>query len=45
MCSDAAFGKPVFVDKPFALDVSEASEMIAASRQYGLPVMSCSALR
>lgn len=39
------FHKPVFIDKPFALNSTDAAEMIRLARQYETPVMSCSALR
>lgn len=38
-------GKPVFVDKPFALSSADAEAMIAAAAAHGAPLMSCSALR
>jgi len=41
----APFGKPVFVDKPFALGFAEAKHMIELSKRFKVPVMSCSALR
>ncbi|MFC5701596.1 Gfo/Idh/MocA family protein [Cohnella faecalis] len=41
----APFGKPVFVDKPFALSTQEAREMIALAERYRVPLMSCSSLR
>lgn len=41
----APYGKPVFVDKAFALSVQDASQMIALAEQYQVPLMSCSALR
>lgn len=41
----APFGKPVFVDKPFALSTAEASTMIDLAKQYQIPLMSCSSLR
>lgn len=39
------YGKPIFVDKPFALDAVTAEEMIKLAAAYGTPWMSCSALR
>lgn len=39
------YGKPIFVDKPFALDSSTAEEMVRLAAVYGTPWMSCSALR
>jgi hypothetical protein len=41
----AKFRRPVFVDKPFAVRAGEARDMAALSREYGFPMMSCSALR
>lgn len=38
-------GKPVFIDKPFALTSVEAKEMIVLAKQAGVPLMSCSSLR
>lgn len=40
-----AYGKPIFVDKPFALDSRTASHMMRQAESAGVPVMSCSALR
>lgn len=41
----APYGKPIFVDKPFAVSSQDADEMVALAKQYGLPLMSCSSLR
>lgn len=41
----AKAGKPVFIDKPFALSVTEAREMIALAAAEGITLMSCSSLR
>ena len=41
----APYGKPVFVDKPFAVTTEDAREMIQLAKQYHVPLMSCSALR
>ncbi|MFC5447750.1 Gfo/Idh/MocA family protein [Paenibacillus aestuarii] len=41
----ASLRKPVFVDKPFAVCSEDARAMAALSREYGFPMMSCSALR
>jgi predicted dehydrogenase len=41
----APFGKPIFIDKPFATTLSDAQEMVDLARKYELPIMSCSALR
>lgn len=40
-----SFGKPVFVDKPFALSSVQCREMLSLAEQYGTPVFSSSALR
>lgn len=39
------YGKPIFVDKPFALDSKAGARMMGAAAAAGVPVMSCSALR
>lgn len=41
----AAGGKPVFIDKPFALRSEDAEHMAALASREGTPLMSCSALR
>lgn len=41
----APYGKPVFIDKPLALDTMNAKEIFRIAQQYQLPIMSCSALR
>ncbi|CAM3904339.1 Gfo/Idh/MocA family oxidoreductase [Cohnella lubricantis] len=41
----AAWKKPVFIDKPLALNVDEAKRIIQLAAHYGTPVMSTSALR
>jgi predicted dehydrogenase len=38
-------GKPVFIDKPFALTSAAAKEMIDLAGKAGVPLMSCSSLR
>ena len=38
-------GKPVFIDKPFALSTADAEAMVGAAKRYGAPIMSSSALR
>ena len=38
-------GKPVFIDKPFALSLADAEAMVAAAARHGSTIMSCSALR
>ncbi|MDO5350511.1 MAG: Gfo/Idh/MocA family oxidoreductase [Lachnospiraceae bacterium] len=40
-----SFGKPVFVDKPFALSTAECCRMLELADRYGAPVLSASALR
>lgn len=40
-----SFGKPVFVDKPFALNSAQAAEMMELAKKHRTPLMSCSALR
>lgn len=40
-----SLGKPVFVDKPLACDVEDATAILRAARDAGAPVMSVSALR
>lgn len=41
----APYGKPVFVDKPFATTVADAKEIVRLARQHNVPLMSCSSLR
>lgn len=41
----AAQGKPVFVDKPFATNVKDATRMLDLAKAHDIPLMSCSALR
>lgn len=41
----APFGKPVFIDKPFALTSADAREIASIARGSGVPLMSCSAVR
>lgn len=41
----APYGKPVFIDKPFALSSAEAAEIIRLAETHKVPLMSCSALR
>ncbi len=40
-----AAGKPVFIDKPFAVTTADATAIIQRAAATGTPVMSCSALR
>ncbi|WP_168119051.1 Gfo/Idh/MocA family oxidoreductase [Paenibacillus sp. HB172176] len=39
------YGKPVFIDKPFAVDSKEAIKMFGLAAYYGTPLMSSSSLR
>jgi len=41
----APCGKPVFIDKPLAVTARDAEEIMRLAERYGVPVMSCSALR
>jgi predicted dehydrogenase len=41
----APFGKPVFIDKPFAVDTASAREMTSLAERHGVAFMSCSARR
>ncbi|WP_407658017.1 Gfo/Idh/MocA family protein [Lederbergia citri] len=41
----APFGKPTFIDKPFATSSRDAKEIFQLAEQFGTPVMSCSSLR
>lgn len=41
----ASFGKPVFVDKPFALSSKDCRRMISLAEEKGIPLLSASALR
>ena len=41
----AAFGKPVFIDKPLACNYNDAKEILRISRETGTPVMTASCLR
>lgn len=41
----ATYGKPVFVDKPFALTSAAAAEMFDLARKHRVPLMSASAVR
>lgn len=40
-----AAGKPVFIDKPFAVSTDSAAAMLGLAAATGTPVMSCSSLR
>lgn len=39
------FGKPTFIDKPFATSVADAEAILRLADDAGVPVMSCSSLR
>jgi hypothetical protein len=41
----APFGKPVFIDKPFATRVSDAKRIIELSQEYNVPIYSSSSIR
>ena len=41
----APYGKPVFIDKPLAVSVRDAEEILRLAERYRVPVMSGSALR
>lgn len=41
----ASYGKPVFIDKPFTCDLSEAEAIFELAERSGIPLMSCSVLR
>ncbi len=41
----AKFGKPVFIDKPFATSKSDAVKILELSEKYNSPVYSCSSIR
>ncbi|WP_042146663.1 Gfo/Idh/MocA family protein [Paucisalibacillus sp. EB02] len=40
-----SYQKPIFIDKPFALNAQEAKEMIQLAEKFQTPIMSTSALR
>jgi predicted dehydrogenase len=41
----APYSKPVFIDKPFALNSADAHTMLDLASKHNVPLMSCSALR
>lgn len=43
--SIAPFGKPVFIDKPFAVSSADAREIIRLAEQHGVPIFSASSIR
>ncbi|MBD2844243.1 Gfo/Idh/MocA family oxidoreductase [Paenibacillus sp. IB182496] len=41
----ARYGKPVFIDKPFAVSSRDAAQILRLAEEHGVPLMSCSSLR
>lgn len=41
----APYGKPIFVDKPLAVTLQDAEEMMRLAEGYDVPLMTCSMLR
>lgn len=41
----APFGKPVFVDKPFATTLTDAERIVEVANRHSVPLMTCSSLR
>ncbi|WP_028547409.1 Gfo/Idh/MocA family protein [Paenibacillus sp. UNC451MF] len=41
----AAYGKPVFIDKPFAVSSADAVAMAKIASEHSIPLMSCSSVR
>lgn len=41
----APYGKPVYIDKPFVVKLSEGQEIVRLAEQYNVPLMSSSVLR
>jgi hypothetical protein len=41
----ASYGKPTFIDKPFATSTEDAKEIFKIAEQSDTPIMSCSSLR
>lgn len=39
------YGKPVFIDKPFAVTTREAKAIYRLAQEHGIPLMSCSSVR
>lgn len=39
------YGKPVFIDKPFAVTTRDAKEIYRLAQEHGIPLMSCSSVR
>ncbi|WP_145949180.1 Gfo/Idh/MocA family protein [Paenibacillus sp. Y412MC10] len=39
------YGKPVFIDKPFAVTTRDAKAMYRLAQEHGIPLMSCSSVR
>ena len=40
-----AYGKPTYIDKPFATTVADAKAMVTLAEKHNVPLMSCSSLR
>ncbi len=40
-----AYGKPVFIDKPFTVSSRDAEEIVRLAGEHNIPLMSCSSLR
>lgn len=40
-----SYGKPVFIDKPFAVTTEDAKQMAQMAKKHGVPLMSASSLR
>ncbi|NOY08112.1 MAG: hypothetical protein GXP33_04640 [Spirochaetes bacterium] len=39
------FGKPVFIDKPFATSIEDAKRIVKLSEKFNTPFYSCSSIR
>ncbi|WP_145027104.1 Gfo/Idh/MocA family protein [Paenibacillus sp. Y412MC10] len=39
------YGKPVFIDKPFAITTRDAKAIYRLAQEHGIPLMSCSSVR
>lgn len=39
------YGKPVFIDKPFAVTTRDAKAIYGLAQEHGIPLMSCSSVR
>lgn len=40
-----SYGKPVFIDKPFAVTTRDAKAIYRLAQEHGIPLMSCSSVR